>query len=59
MKRCKRCYRKMDDDEAAAYSPASDVGDIFISEIGDVNVADLCPECREELGILSLLGFEP
>jgi hypothetical protein len=49
----------MDDDEAAAYSPASDLGDIFISEIGDVNVADLCPECREELGIMSLLGFQP
>ena len=49
----------MDDDEAVAYSPASDLGDIFISEIGDASVADLCPECREELGILSLLGFEP
>jgi hypothetical protein len=49
----------MNDDEAVVYSPASDLGDIFISEIGDVNVADLCPECREEVGIVSLLGFEP
>jgi hypothetical protein len=49
----------MDDDESPAYSPAQDLGKIFISDIGDVNVEDLCPECREELGLMNLMGFKP
>jgi hypothetical protein len=49
----------MDDDETSAYSPAKDLGNVFISGIGDVNVEDFCHECREELGILNLLGFKP
>ncbi|MGC9976081.1 MAG: hypothetical protein ABSC57_05115 [Syntrophales bacterium] len=59
MKSCKWCHMKMDDDETSAYSCAWDLGDIFISEIGDVNVEDRYPERREDLGILSLPGFEP
>jgi len=49
----------MDDDETSAYSPAQDLGEIFISDIGDVTVEDLCQECREELGIMNLIGFKP
>ena len=38
-------------------SPARELGDIFISGIGDVDIKDICPECREQLGIINLMGF--
>ena len=59
MRNCKRCFREFDDNEGLAYSPAKGLGDIFISDIGDVNVVDLCPDCREALGIMNLMGFKP
>lgn len=58
VKSCKWCHMKINDGETSAYSRARGRGDIFTSEIGDVNVEDRYPECREDLGILSLLGFE-
>ena len=58
MKLCKKCFREYDEDESIDSSPARELGDIFISEIGDVNIEDICSECREELGILNLLGFQ-
>lgn len=59
MKTCKKCFREFDENENADYSPARNLGDIFISNIGDVDVKDICPDCREELGILNLIGFKP
>lgn len=59
MKRCKKCFREFDDNESLDYTPARDLGDIFISNIGDVDVKDICPNCREELGIMNLMGFRP
>jgi hypothetical protein len=59
LRRCKRCFKEFHDNENIAYSPARDLGDIFISGIGDVDVEDLCPECREELGVMNIIGFRP
>lgn len=59
MKLCKRCFREFDENEIIDYNPARKLGDIFISNIGNVDVEDICPECSEELGIMSLLGFRP
>jgi hypothetical protein len=59
MKRCKKCFREFDDTDSLDYTPARDLGDIFISHIGDVDVRDICPECREKLGVINLLGFKP
>jgi hypothetical protein len=59
MKLCKRCFKEFDDDESMDYSPARDLGDIFISDTRDMTVADICPECREELGVMNIMGFRP
>ena len=58
-KKCTRCFREFDDNASLNNSPAIDLGDIFISDIADVNVKDICPECREELGVMNLMGFKP
>ena len=59
LKKCTRCFREFDDNESLDHSPARDLGDIFISDIGDRAVEDYCPECREELGVMNLIGFRP
>ena len=59
MKLCKKCFREFDENDNTEDSPARELGDIFISDIGDVDIKDICPECREELGIVNLLGFRP
>jgi hypothetical protein len=59
MKRCKQCHRDFDNNKTLEYSPARGLGNIFISDIGDVDVEDLCPHCREEFGVINLLGFKP
>ncbi len=58
MKICKRCFNEFPEDEDT-YDPATDLVEIFISDIGDVDVNDLCPMCREELGVDNILGFKP
>ena len=30
---------------------------IYLESTGTVRIDDICPECREDLGIMSLLGF--
>jgi len=59
MKMCKRCFRILDEDEDSDYSPARELGDMFISDMEDNDVESICPECREELGIMNLMGFRP
>ena len=46
-----------DENDKMEDSPARELGDIFISDIGDVDIKDIGPECREELGIINLMGF--
>ncbi len=43
--------------EDQTYNPIRELGEIYTAEIGNVDVRDLCPECREDLGIMNLLGF--
>jgi hypothetical protein len=57
LKLCKRCFKEFDEDKGVEYSPARELGDIFISAVGDVDVEDICPECREGLGIMNIMGF--
>jgi hypothetical protein len=57
LKLCKRCFREFDEGEGVEYSPARQIGDIFISAVGEDDVEDLCPECREGLGIMNIIGF--
>jgi len=58
MKICKKCFREFDEEDVVNISPAAELADIFLQDIGVDDVNDLCPDCREELGIVTLLGFE-
>jgi len=57
MKICKRCFREFTEDENLYQSPAGELADIFLETTGAENSHDLCPKCREELGMLNLIGF--
>ncbi len=56
MPRCKRCGEKYVEDEGAA-SPVEVLGELFLESAGE-RPQDLCPRCREEIGVLGLLGFD-
>ncbi|HUT44097.1 MAG TPA: hypothetical protein VMW95_07150 [Desulfobacterales bacterium] len=57
MKTCKRCFQEFDEVDLVDFSPASDLADIMLQDIGVEAVNDLCPACREEHGVMSLLGL--
>ena len=59
MKTCKRCFQEFEESEVDVLdvSPATELADIFLQDIGIEEVNDLCPLCREELGVMNLLGF--
>ena len=59
MKTCKKCFRGFDESEVdvLGVSPATELADIFLQDIGVEDINDLCPECREELGAMDMLGF--
>jgi hypothetical protein len=59
LKLCKRCFKEFDEDENIDFSPARSLGDIFVSGASNIDVRDLCPECREDLGVMNLMGFRP
>ncbi|MDO9537948.1 MAG: hypothetical protein Q7J68_06480 [Thermoplasmata archaeon] len=58
MKTCKRCFREFDESEIDVLdiSPATELADIFLRDIGVEDVNDLCPQCSKELGVMNLLG---
>lgn len=54
---CDQCLREYFEDDDAI-SPADELGRIFLKRIEDTrSTKNICPECREKLGILFLLGF--
>lgn len=59
MKLCKKCFKEFDEDESMDYSPTRDLGNIFVSATQDMNVADICPQCKEELGVINIMVFRP
>jgi hypothetical protein len=54
MKVCRECGQSITE-ENDAYNPAGDLGEIFLP---NTDATDVCPECQEEFGIISLLGFD-
>ncbi len=38
-------------------SPATELADIMLRDIDVEDINDLCPQCREEMGVMNLLGF--
>ena len=57
MKICKRCFREFNEEDVLEVSPSAELADIFIRDTGIEDINNLCPECREELGVMNLLGF--
>ena len=54
MKVCRECGQPIAEEEDE-YNPARDLGEIFLP---DTDADETCPRCKEELGIISLLGFD-
>ncbi|MGB5218262.1 MAG: hypothetical protein WBN66_08175 [Smithella sp.] len=57
MKICKLCQREFEDDLSLEVSPAEEVGDLFLESCANDENNDICPECKENEGMLILLGF--
>ncbi len=60
MKICKRCLREFDetDEVLLDVSPAESLVGLFITCKGREDTHDICRECREELGMMNLAGFD-
>jgi len=59
MRTCKRCFREFDESEVDVLdvNPATELADIMFQDIRVEDINDLCPQCREETGVVDLLGF--
>ncbi len=53
---CEKCGRIFFEDDSPV-TPMEELGRIFLGAVQDQDAGNLCPECRRNLGILSLLGF--
>lgn len=58
MKICKNCFQEFDEREDNNHNPMVELGNIFIEHTTEVNPADYCHECREEQGMINVVGFE-
>ena len=56
MPRCRKCGEKYDEEEGSI-SPVEALGELFLESVGE-EPRNLCPGCREEIGVLGLLGFD-
>lgn len=57
MKRiCSKCFREFTEEDSRPI-PIETLGQIYIEGVDNQDARDVCPICREELGILNLLGF--
>lgn len=58
MKICKNCFLEFDEQEDVNSNPISELGKIFLEYTNGDNPVDYCPECREELGMMNMVGFQ-
>lgn len=57
MKRiCRRCSKKYDDEESVL-SPAGQLGEVFLDEAEGPGSEGCCADCKEEIGMMNLMGF--
>ncbi|MFZ3116154.1 MAG: hypothetical protein WA133_02790 [Syntrophales bacterium] len=59
---CQNCFQKFEDETVATVSSAEVPGEIFLEAVGSNNPVtqddrNLCPLCREQLGMVNLLGL--
>ncbi len=55
MKTCSNCGQPIYEDSIE--NPAETLGALAEQASSDINGSCLCPDCKEQLGILSLMGF--
>lgn len=53
---CSRCFREFTEEDISP-SPVEVLGQIYLDVVEKQDARDICPICREDLGILNLLGF--
>jgi len=58
MKICKLCQRVFEDDLAREDNPAEAIGDLFLESGNETEANEICPDCKENAGVLTLLGFD-
>lgn len=58
MKKCSLCHVLFDDREESSDNPPSVLGELFLRTLKDVSINDICPKCKEESGILAMLGLD-
>ena len=57
MKICSLCQREYEDDLFPGTSPAEEIGSLFLKSCTKDKEESLCLECKENAGIITLLGF--
>jgi hypothetical protein len=57
MKTCRRCGEEFEegDDE---HNPVTKFDDVFLKAMTGYRADDLCPKCRKELAVTTLLKFD-
>lgn len=55
MEHCQRCGKEFEAVESRM-TPMEELGRIFLDSMGGHEFDRLCTECREELGILNIIG---
>jgi hypothetical protein len=58
LKTCPLCHREFDSRDTGDDSPAGGIGSLFLEAAGGLDPEELCPDCREEIGVFNLLGFD-
>lgn len=53
---CRRCSEQFEWPDTST-TPIEELGQIFLKNVYGDYIDQLCLDCREELGILNLLGF--
>ena len=56
MPRCRKCGEQYDEDDGPM-SPMEVPGELFLASAGEES-QNFCPRCREEIGVIGLLGFD-
>ena len=56
MKTCRRCGEEIEE-SSGKFNPMQELGEMFLDSTAESGADDLCPKCREDLGIANLLGF--
>jgi hypothetical protein len=58
MEVCRICGHPLGENNDIPQSPVEILGDLFLKSFSSVDDSDMCPSCKKEHGLLSLMGLE-